>query len=262
MHHAEPERSKITALIPACNEESHIRPCLASVAWADEIFVVDSFSEDATPQIAREMGLPNSQVETITTAALLHDIGKVSFRTQDIIDSPGRMTQEQRERMAKHPVIGAEIVSRIRMLKDAAECVRTHHERVDGLGYPDGLIGDQVPLGAQILGIAHFYVWDLEADPGAEPNYQEVMERMNAESGKRFDPSLLKVFLEAVGEWALVDLDQFRVEVGNWLSEAVPPVTSIQSIPASTMICAITTASSLVKPPSVKSSQFILIISG
>ncbi len=143
-------------------------------------------------QVARELGLSRKEEETIATAALLHDIGKVSFRTQDIIDSPGQMTQEQRERMARHPVIGAEIVSRIRMLKDAAECVRTHHERVDGTGYPDGLVGDTIPIGARVLMVA-----DALDAMTSDRSYRRAfpldvaVDELRRQAGVQFDPQVV-----------------------------------------------------------------------
>jgi putative nucleotidyltransferase with HDIG domain len=105
-------------------------------------------------QIATELELPAPRVDTIATAALLHDIGKVSFRMFDIIESPGKLTREQRLRIARHPEVGAAIVSRVRMLKDVAEVVRFHHERMDGTGYPLGLKGAAIPIGARILMVA------------------------------------------------------------------------------------------------------------
>ncbi len=143
-------------------------------------------------QIATEMGLSRSQVETIATSALLHDIGKVSFRTQDIIDSPGLLTPEQRERMAKHPIIGAQIVSRIRTLKDAAESVRTHHERMDGTGYPLGLAGDAIPIGARIVMAA-----DALDAMTSDRSYRRALPleaaiaELRRQAGKQFDPDVV-----------------------------------------------------------------------
>ena len=165
------------------------------------------------------MGLADEEKEAIETAALLHDIGYLAVPLA--LRNKGGPSLWEGHVIRSHPTVGAELLSRLPWLKGVVPYVRHHHERVDGLGYPDGLIGDQIPLGAQVLALAEFFVQGLEADPGADPDYLKAMKRMTAESGKRFDPSLLKVFLEVVGAWALVDLGQFRIEVGPWLSETV-----------------------------------------
>jgi len=169
--------------------------------------------------LAAKMGLAEEEQEAIETAALLHDIGYLAVPLA--LRNKGGPSLWESHVIRSHPTVGAELLSRLPWLKGVVPYVRHHHERVDGLGYPEGLIGDQIPVGAQILALAEFFVKGLEVDSGKDPNYRWAMKRMTAESGKRFAPSILKVFLEAVGKWALVDLDQFRIEVGHWLSEAV-----------------------------------------
>jgi putative nucleotidyltransferase with HDIG domain len=142
--------------------------------------------------IAREMGLPSAQVETIGTAALLHDLGKVSARTADIIESPDGLTNEQRRRIVQHPIIGADIVSRVRVLRDAAEFVRAHHERVDGTGYPLRLRGEEIPLGARILMVAD----TLDAMTSDRPYrralaLETAIDELRRGSGRQFDPDVV-----------------------------------------------------------------------
>jgi putative nucleotidyltransferase with HDIG domain len=156
-----------------------------------------------TRLIAREMGLPAAQVETIATAALLHDLGKVSARTADIIESPDGLTNEQRRRIVQHPVIGADIVSRIRVLRDAAEFVRAHHERVDGTGYPMRLRGEEIPLGARILMVAD----TLDAMTSDRPyrralSLETAIDELQRGSGRQFDPDVVDAVarLHARGE--------------------------------------------------------------
>lgn len=105
-------------------------------------------------QIAVEMKLKDRLVDVVATAGLLHDLGKVSFKTADIMESPNPLTDDQWARMTRHPSIGADIVSKVRMFRDVSDIVRFHHERVDGRGYPYGIRGEDIPLGARILTVA------------------------------------------------------------------------------------------------------------
>lgn len=103
-------------------------------------------------EIAKEMSLPNDEVEALRAAALLHDIGKLAVPEQ-IISKPGRLTPEEFERMKVHPLVGAEILERVAFPYSVAPIVRSHHERWDGSGYPDGLRGEEIPIGARILAV-------------------------------------------------------------------------------------------------------------
>ena len=105
---------------------------------------------DYSVRVARHLALPESEVETIHYAALVHDIGKIAQRP-DVIRKPGRLDEDERRLMMRHPEAGARIVGQIRSLRDAAAMVRTHHWRPDGSGYPPGLTEADVPLGARII---------------------------------------------------------------------------------------------------------------
>jgi HD-GYP domain-containing protein (c-di-GMP phosphodiesterase class II) len=96
------------------------------------------------------MGLPESEVETIRYAALVHDIGKIAQRP-DVIRKPDPLDEEERRLMMRHPEAGARIIGQIRALGDAARMVRTHHWRPDGRGYPPGLTEADVPVGARVI---------------------------------------------------------------------------------------------------------------
>jgi len=105
---------------------------------------------DYSVRVARHLALPESEVEMIHYAALVHDIGKIAQRP-DVIRKPGRLDEDERRLMMRHPEAGARIVGQIRSLRDAAAMVRTHHWRPDGSGYPPGLTEADVPLGARII---------------------------------------------------------------------------------------------------------------
>ncbi len=107
---------------------------------------------DYSVRLARHLGLPESEVETIHYAALVHDIGKIAQRP-DVIRKPTSLDDEERRVMMRHPEAGARIVGEIRSLRAAAVMVRTHHWRPDGKGYPPGLSAADVPLGARIINV-------------------------------------------------------------------------------------------------------------
>src|SRR6202041_2903554 len=101
-------------------------------------------------EVGKELGLDESQLEALRAAAVLHDIGKLAV-PEHIISKPGKLTREEFEKMKIHPVVGAEILERVRFPHPVTPIVRSHHERWDGTGYPDGLRGASIPIGARIL---------------------------------------------------------------------------------------------------------------
>jgi HD-GYP domain-containing protein (c-di-GMP phosphodiesterase class II) len=101
-------------------------------------------------RVAREYGLPESQVRVIRFAGLMHDVGKLGVSTK-VLAKPGKLTPEEYDEMKIHPIRGHEIVGEIEFLAEAVAGVRHHHERMDGGGYPDGLVGQEIPLMARLL---------------------------------------------------------------------------------------------------------------
>ena len=145
-------------------------------------------------EIARALEMPEPALPELEFGFLLHDIGKVAI-PDAILYKPGALTDEERALMARHPVIGAEIVGEIEFLDEAAEVVRSHHERWDGGGYPDGLAGEQIPLAARVFAVAD--VLDaLTSDRPYRPASPigTVREMINAESGTQFDPRVVEAF--------------------------------------------------------------------
>ncbi len=105
-------------------------------------------------RLARGLRRPESEVEEIEYAALVHDLGKIGPQHQYILQKPGSLSQEEQRTLRAHPAAGAEIVAKVRTLRRVSEIVRSHHERPDGLGYPFGLRSDDVPVGSRILNVA------------------------------------------------------------------------------------------------------------
>src|SRR6202045_4750902 len=144
-------------------------------------------------EVAKELGMEGSELEALHAAALLHDIGKLAV-PEHIISKPGRLTPEEFEKMKIHTLVGAEILERVRFPYPVVPIVRAHHEKWDGSGYPMGLKGPAIPIGARILSAVD-YLDALASDRQyrrAVP-LDDVMQRLAAESGKSFDPQVVEV---------------------------------------------------------------------
>lgn len=149
-------------------------------------------------KIAQAIGLPEDKVETIKYAALLHDIGKIGI-SENIINKPSKLTKEEYAIMKMHPQLGANIVSKIDALKDLIPLILSHHEWINGAGYPLGLRGDEIPLGAKIISIADAYSTMTSKRP-----YREIMgteyalKELKKYAGIQFDAELVDVFVKII----------------------------------------------------------------
>ena len=151
--------------------------------------------------IGKEMGLTELEMEALRAAALLHDIGKLAV-PEHIINKPGRLTQEEFEKMKIHPVVGAEILERVNFPYPVAPIVRSHHERWDGSGYPDGLRGEQIPIGARILAAVDCLdaiASDRQYRRGI--SLQEGVSELVRQKGKQFDPRVVEVIQRKFQQW-------------------------------------------------------------
>lgn len=145
-------------------------------------------------EIARAIGLPAPDSPELEFGFVLHDIGKVAI-PDSILYKPAPLTSEERHLMARHPTIGAEIVDGIEFLQEAAKVVRSHHERWDGSGYPDGLRGEEIPIAARVFAVAD--VFDaLTTDRPYRPALplHEARRLIVLGSGSHFDPDAVEAF--------------------------------------------------------------------
>jgi HD-GYP domain-containing protein (c-di-GMP phosphodiesterase class II)/CHASE2 domain-containing sensor protein len=151
--------------------------------------------------MASRLNLPPEEVEAIRLGALLHDVGKIGIR-DEVLLKPGRFTPEERRAMQGHAELGHRIVSPIHGIHATTiACVRHHHERWDGHGYPDGLAGDAIPLGARLVSIVD--VWDAlsTARPYKPPYPQDTVRRILEKGrGVEFDPAIVDLFFSVLDE--------------------------------------------------------------
>ncbi|HVM92947.1 MAG TPA: diguanylate cyclase [Terriglobales bacterium] len=144
-------------------------------------------------EIAKELGFSPQEIEALRAAALLHDIGKLAV-PEHIINKPGRLTPEEFEKMKIHPIVGAEILERVAFPYPVAPIVRSHHEKWDGSGYPEGLKGDQIPKGARVL--AAVDCLDALASHRQYRNALPLDTAMNEVAkmgGSAFDPAVIEI---------------------------------------------------------------------
>jgi len=163
-------------------------------------------------EVAKELGVGGDEMEALHAAALLHDIGKLAV-PEHIISKPGRLTPEEFEKMKIHPVVGAEILERVRFPYPVVPIVRAHHEKWDGSGYPFGLKGNEIPIGARILSAVD-YMDALASDRQyrrALP-MEEAIARLAAERGKSFDPQVVEVLLKRYKQLEKRVQAQFQTE--------------------------------------------------
>ncbi len=148
-----------------------------------------------TIAIARAMGLGDDHIRVIARGAFLHDIGKMAI-PDSVLRKPGPLTAEETQLMREHCYRGYQMLCKIPFLVDAAEIVYSHQERYDGTGYPRGLKGEEIPLGARVFAIAD----TLDAITSNRPyraaqSFQAAREEITRWSGRQFDPEIVKIFL-------------------------------------------------------------------
>jgi putative nucleotidyltransferase with HDIG domain len=148
-----------------------------------------------TMLLADLMGVPPDQCYHIERGALLHDIGKIGVPDR-ILLKPGPLTPEEFAEMQQHPVIGFRMCARIDFLRGAAQIVLHHHERWDGAGYPDGLAGEQIPLGARIFAVVDaFDAMTTDRPYRLAFPFEYAREEIRGNFGTQFDPQVVEVFL-------------------------------------------------------------------
>jgi putative nucleotidyltransferase with HDIG domain len=153
-----------------------------------------------TVSVARRYGVTGSALLQIEHGALLHDIGKLKI-PDSILWKPARLSDEEWVTMRKHPEYGYDFLRNIEFLKDAAELVVTHHERFDGSGYPKKLSGEAIPLGSRIFAVVDAVDAMIYKRPYNNPvTFREAAEEIRRCAGTHFDPAIIDLTLECLGE--------------------------------------------------------------
>lgn len=162
---------------------------------------LSSYSE----QLALAANLDQHQVKAIRLGGLLHDIGKISI-DDAILGKPSQLTEEEYNHIKRHPEEGARIVAPMRFASEVGPIIRHHHERWDGSGYPDGLRGEDIPIGARIVAIVDAYDAMMTDRPYRKSlGLEEALRRLRAGRGREWDPDLLDLFIRLIEDGRLIE---------------------------------------------------------
>jgi HD-GYP domain-containing protein (c-di-GMP phosphodiesterase class II) len=149
-------------------------------------------------RIGREVSLPEEQMDALTNGALLHDVGKIGIPDR-ILQKSVSLTEEEYAEIKQHPVLGVGILTPVKELAPALPVVKHHHERFDGKGYPDGLLGEDIPLIARIVSVADAFDSMIRARPyGYGVSRRAALKEIEDNSGTQFDPSVVGMLLQVV----------------------------------------------------------------
>jgi diguanylate cyclase (GGDEF)-like protein/putative nucleotidyltransferase with HDIG domain len=180
-------------------------------------------------ELGRSAGMPASDVEGLKVAALLHDIGKLAV-PEHILTKPGRLTPDEFERVQVHPAIGAEIIRAVPFPYPVAPFIHSHHERWDGSGYPDGLKGEQIPLGARVLAIVDYFdalTTDRPYHRAMDP--ADAREVVRSEAGKALDPVLVARFIELLPRFDFDESEGRHEQSSRPVTRISAPITGFSS---------------------------------
>lgn len=180
-------------------EQAHdIVVALANAVEAKDLGLKDHcrYLAYRSARLAAYVGLREGELEGVAYGALLHDIGKIGI-SEHVLHKPGPLTDEEFSVMREHPEIGERICDPLRMSRDFTPIIRHHHERWDGTGYPDGLKGEGIPLGARIVALADAFDAIVRGRPyRAARTTEEAYDELRKHSGTQFDPGLVPLFIE------------------------------------------------------------------
>jgi putative two-component system response regulator len=180
-------------------EQAHdIVVALANAVEAKDLGLKDHCRHLAyrSARLAAYLGLRDLELDAVAYGALLHDIGKIGI-AEHVLHKPGPLTDTEFAAIREHPAIGQRICDPLRMSREFTPIIRHHHERWDGSGYPDGLSGEAIPLGARIVALADAYDAIVRGRPYRAPRtHDEAVDELRRHAGRQFDPGLAPLFVE------------------------------------------------------------------
>jgi len=161
-------------------------------------------------KIAKRLNLSLDEIETIVSAARIHDLGKIGVH-DEILLKRGLLKDHEWRRMQEHPAIGADIVAQLPLYQAAKDLILHHHERFDGTGYPNGLKGEEISLGARIIAVADAFDAMMSARPYRSAfSYQTTIAKLKAGKGTQFDPVIVDTLLAILEEERTSELSEAR----------------------------------------------------
>jgi diguanylate cyclase (GGDEF)-like protein/putative nucleotidyltransferase with HDIG domain len=176
--------------------------------------------------LARALGMSEDEQQAVKIAALLHDVGKLAV-PEHILAKPGPLTPEEFQKIRVHPQVGADIIAGIPFPSPVAPLILSHHERWDGRGYPSGLRGEEIPLGARILCLVDYFDALTSSRPYHKPmSIEATLAMIEQEAGKALDPTVAATFLRILPEVRVeaekADLARRRLSLSPDTSEGAP----------------------------------------
>jgi diguanylate cyclase (GGDEF)-like protein/putative nucleotidyltransferase with HDIG domain len=185
--------------------------------------------------VARALGMNENDIQGVKTAALLHDIGKLAV-PEHILSKPGPLTPEEFQKIRAHPKVGADIVSSVPFPYPVAPLILSHHERWDGKGYPAGLRGDEIPLGARILSVVDYFDALMAERPYHKAmSFEAAIGLLQQEAGKGLDPIVVAKFIQllpALQQQATTLEQAVRRPVEDEVPKTGQPATGLTPEPA------------------------------
>ena len=186
-------------------------------------------------EIAKDLGLDDSQLNALRAASMLHDIGKLAV-PENILSKPGRLTPEEFDKMKIHPIVGSEILDRVEFPYPVVPIVRSHHEKWDGSGYPDGLKREAIPIGARILSAVDcFDALASERPYRRAMSPEEAMSNLSSEKGRSFDPRVVEVmerrYVELESMVNNMETERRRLDIAPNVDRNVAPSSGFAEMP-------------------------------
>ena len=175
------------------------------IALANAIDIRDTYTNTHSQQIAdlaaktaRALGCTPEEANEIYLGGLLHDIGKIGI-PDTILQKETNLEEDEWQIVRTHPILGAELISPIKRLAGVSPMIENSHERYDGLGYPHGIKGEEIPLGARIISVVDSYSAMQDKRPYKEPfSREKIVDELKQNSGKMYDPHVVEVFLNII----------------------------------------------------------------